>query len=93
MFLLKAVKLDKYKININCFTPQNEPHTSIQYLPVGLKYFRRNLLKTFFLLKKMDLSERSSEIVEKFVYLNKFEKGQIQRKIWISCEQPYFTKQ
>ena len=31
----------------------------------------------------MTISEKSTEILRKFVSLNKFEKGQIQRKFWI----------
>ena len=48
--------------------------------------------KNSLLVKKLNLSERTSEILGKFVFFNKLEKGQIQRKIWISCNQPFLLK-
>ena len=39
--------------------------------------------KIFFLVQKVTLSDRSAEILRKFDYLNKFEKGKIQVKICI----------
>ena len=36
-----------------------------------------------FLVKKGAISERSTETLRMFVFLNIFEKGQILRKIWI----------
>ena len=48
--------------------------------------------KLLFLVKNMTISERSSEKLRKCVFLNKFEKGQIQRKIWICCKQPFLFK-
>ena len=36
-----------------------------------------------FLVQKVTISEKSTEILRKFVSLNKFEKGQIQRNFWI----------
>ena len=38
--------------------------------------------KPFFLAKKITITE-SSEILRKFIFLNKFEKGQIWKKDWI----------
>ena len=35
------------------------------------------------LVKKVAISERSTEILRKLAFLNMFEKGQILRKIWI----------
>ena len=46
--------------------------------------------KSLFLVQKMTISERIWEILRRFVFLNKFEKGQIQRKIRICCKQPFF---
>ena len=43
--------------------------------------------KFLFLIIKLTLSERSSDIIGKFVFLNKLEKGKIHRKIWIICKQ------
>ena len=39
--------------------------------------------EVLFLGKKGAISERSTETLRKFVFLNMFEKGQILRKIWI----------
>ena len=66
----------------NCCSPQNEPHTTKLCFSVVLKHFGGNSLETsLFSQKKELISERSSEIIRKFVFLNKFEKGQIKRKI------------
>ena len=54
----------------------------------GLVYW-----KLLFLVKKNTISERSSEILGNFFFLNKLEKGQIWRKIWISCKQPFLYMQ
>ena len=48
--------------------------------------------KPLFLVKQLALSVRNSEILWKFVFLNKLEKGQIQRKIWICCKQLFYYK-
>ncbi len=48
--------------------------------------------KLLFLVKKMTISERSSEKIRKFVFLNMFEKEKIQKKIWICCKQPFLFK-
>ena len=47
--------------------------------------------KLLFLVKKVTISERSSEILRKFVFLKKFENGQIFRKIWI-CLNNFFDQ-
>ena len=41
----------------------------------------------------MTLSERSSEILGKFVFLNKFEKGQARGKFGLDVNNPFCTKQ
>ena len=48
--------------------------------------------KILFLVKKLSLSEGSSEILRKFVFLNKFKKVQILRKIRICSKQPFLYK-
>ena len=48
--------------------------------------------KIIFLVKNVTISERSSEILRKFVFLNKFEKDQIQKKIWICYKQLFLFK-
>ena len=54
-----------------------------------LKYFRWNSLKTSLLVKILTISESCTEILRKFVFLNKFGKWQILRKIWI-CLNNFF---
>ena len=49
-------------------------------------------MKTSLFNQKKKISQRSSEIIRKFVFLNKFEKEQIQRKIRICCKQPFLFK-
>ena len=58
----------------------------------------RNILgeingKIPFLVTILIISERSTEILRKFVFLNKFEKGQILRKIWICLNNFFWTNQ
>ena len=65
------------------FSPQNEPHTAKLCFSVVFKHFWANLQQTSLLVKKVIISESCTEILRKFVFLNKFEKGQILRKIWI----------
>ena len=48
--------------------------------------------KLLFLFKKLTILERSSEILRKITFLNKFEKEKIKQKIWISCKQPFLFK-
>ena len=48
---------------------------------VVLKHFRGNSQRTSFFNQNMAISERSTEILRKFVFLNKFENGQILWKI------------
>ena len=49
--------------------------------------------KILFLVKKSDYLERSTEILRKFVFLNKFEKGQILKKIWICLNNCFWSSQ
>ena len=48
--------------------------------------------KPLFLFKKVTISERSSKILRKITFLNKFEKEKSQRKIWIWCKQLFLFK-
>ena len=57
-----------------------------------LSIFGKIHRKILFLVKKVTLSGSSMEILRKFVFLNKFEKGQTKRKIWICCKQPFLFK-
>ena len=47
--------------------------------------------KNLFLVQKVTISERRSKIRRKFVFLNKFEKERILRKIWI-CLNKFFDQ-
>ena len=48
--------------------------------------------KLLFLVQKVTISERSTELLRKFVFLNKFEKKQILRKIWICLHKSFFDQ-
>ena len=68
-------------------------HTQLNYaLLLFWNIFGEFQGKLLFLVKNVTISERSTEILRKFVFLSKFEKGQIQRKIWICCKQPFWFK-
>ena len=67
-----------------CFSPQSEPHTAKLCFSVVLRHFCGNSQRTsLYGKKKMVISERSTIILRKLVFLNIFEKGQILRIIWI----------
>ena len=46
-----------------------------------------------FLVQKLTISEKSPEILRKFVFLNKFEKVKIKRKIWICLNNFFWSNQ
>ena len=50
------------------FFPPNEPQTAEVSFPVVLKHFRGNSLKKSLYSQKNTISERSSEILRKFVF-------------------------
>ncbi len=91
LFLIKPVK--GANINKNCIFPQNEPHTAKLCFAVVLKHFWANSLQTSLFSLKMTISERITEIFRKFVFLNKFEKRHILRKIWICLNNFFLYKQ
>ena len=66
-----------------CFSPQSEPHTAKLCFSVVLSIFWEIHRELLFLVQKVAITERSTEILRKFVFLNMFEKWQILRKIWI----------
>ena len=70
-------------ININCFFPQNRPFTAKLCSPVVLKQFRDNSLKTTLFSPKSDYLRKENRNKPKFVFVIKFEKGKILRKMWI----------
>ncbi len=72
-----------------CFSPQSDPQTAKLCVSVVLKHFRGNLQRTSLFSQKMTISEKSTEIIRKVVFLNKFEKGQILRKIWICLNKSF----
>ena len=57
-----------------CFSPQSEPHTAELCFSVVLKHFGEIHRELRFLVKKVTISERSTEKLRKFVFLNMFEK-------------------
>ncbi len=61
-------------------SPQNEPHTTKLRFSVVLKRFGGNSLKNSLFSQKRDISERSSEILRKLIFLDKFKKGKFRRK-------------
>ena len=84
-------QLNGTNINKNYFCPQNEPHKSKLCFSVVLKHFGGNLLKSLFLIKQNYLRKEVWN-TQKVCFLNKFEKGQILRKIRIYCKQPFLFK-
>ncbi len=72
-----------------CFSPQRDPHAAKLYFSVVLMHFGGNSQRTSLFSQKSAISERSTEILRKFAFLNMFEKGQILRKIWI-CLNNFF---
>ena len=79
MFLIKSLKGDK--ITKNFFSPQSEPPREKICFSVIFKHFVGNSQRTSLFSPKSDISEKSTEILRNFFFLNKFEKGQMQRKI------------
>ncbi len=70
-------------INKNCFSHQSEPHTDKLCFSVVLKHFRGNSERTSLFSPKKDYLRKELRNIQNFFFLNKFEKGQIMRKIWI----------
>ena len=67
-------------------------HTAKLCLSVVLKHFGGIHREIFFLDIKVTISETSTEILRKLVFLNIFEKGQILRKIWDFFKQLFLNK-
>ena len=62
-------------INKNSFTPQSEPHTTKLCLSVVFKHFGEIHRELFFLDIKVTISQSSTEILRKFVFLTRYERG------------------
>ncbi len=58
-----------------CFSPQSEPHTAKLCFSVVLKNFWEISQRTSLFRQNMAISERSTEILRKFVFLDMCEKG------------------
>ena len=56
-------------------SPQIEPHTAKLCFSVFLSIFGEINRELLYLVKKVAISERSTEILRKFVFLNMFRKG------------------
>ena len=90
--MYKAVKGDKYKQKL--FFHNKMSHIQLIYAFLSFwSFFREIHWKLLFLIQKLTISVRSSEILRKFVFLNKFEKEEILRKIWLILNNPFCTKQ
>ena len=57
-----------------CFSPQSEPYSAKLCFSVVLKHFWEIPRELLFLVKKVAISERCTESLRKFVFLNMFEK-------------------
>ena len=55
--------------------------------------FWENSQRTSFLYQKVNISENSTEMLTKFVFLNKFEEWQILREIWICLNKHFWSNQ
>ena len=64
-------------INKNCFSFQSEPHTAKLCFSVVLKHFAEIHRQILFLVQKVTFSEKRTEKLTKFVFLNMFENRQI----------------
>ena len=72
------------------FFLQKISHIQLNYaFPLFWSFFGLIFRKLLVIVKKVTISESSTEILRKFVFLNKFEKGQILIKISI-CLNNYF---
>ena len=91
-FLFKAIKLDKYKQNL--FFPQNQTHRANNAcFSVVLKHFWDNSLKNSLFSPKSEYLRKHLRNTSKVCFSQQFEKGQIQRKIWISLNCPFWINQ
>ena len=81
LFLKKKVIEDKYKKKN--FSPQIVPYTAKLCLSLVLMHFGGIHRELFFLDIKVAISETSTEILRKLVFVTMFEKRKILRKIWI----------
>ena len=77
----------------NSFSPQSKPHTAKLCFSVVLKHFRWNSQRTSLFIQKVDISERRTEILTKFVFLNMFENGKILKKIWMYLNSSFWSNQ
>ena len=91
-FWSNHVKGNKYKTK-TVFLPKVS-HIQLNYVFLLfwsiLEEIHRELL---FLDQKVTISERRTEILTKFVFLNMFENGQILRKIWICLNNCFWSNQ
>ena len=78
LFLIKAVKVDK--CNKNCFSPQNEPQLNYAFV-FFVAFLGKIYWKLLFLVKKVTISERSSEKRLKFVFSTSLKSGNPEEKL------------
>ena len=82
LFLFKAVKWDNYEQKQ--FFSTKLSHIQLYYVFLLFwSIFGLIHCKLLFLVQKVTISKRNTEILRKFVFLNKLEKAPILRNIWI----------
>ena len=74
LFLIKPGKLGK-SLKKNCLCPQSGPHTAKLCFSVVLKHFWGNLQRTSLLVKKVAISERSTEKLRIFFLYTCLKRG------------------
>ena len=62
------------KINKKCFSPHSEPHSAKLCFSVVLNIFQEIHREHLFLVKKVAIAERSTEILRNLVFLDMFVK-------------------
>ena len=75
------------------FSPQSEPYKLKYVFVLFCSIFAEIHRELLFLDQKVTISERKTEILTKFVFLNMFENGQILRKNWICLNNCFWSNQ
>ena len=92
LFLIKPVKGDKY-YKKTIFLPKLS-HIQLNYaFLLFWSIFGEIQREILVLVKKVTISETSTEILWKLVFLTMFEKWQIQWKIWVSLNKCFWSNQ
>ena len=91
LFLVKPLKWGKYLQKLDFLPKVSHIQLNNTFMLIWSIFgeIHRELL---FLVQKVTISEKSREILRKFVFLNMFEKGNILRKIWICLNNFFLNK-